>query len=240
MLRHTAIIGLALVGAVCAANAADLPRAMPVKAPPPLPLFTWNGFYIGVSAGGKWADIDHTVTSGATTFTFNDSRASSWLAGGQIGYNWQAPGSSWVFGVEGDIHAQDFDRTLVVAAPIGPFIAGDSFRVQSDWQASIRGRIGYAVDRLLIYATGGVAFTQKKATVTLVGLGAGVNDDTIVGGTVGGGLEYAIWNNVSVGVEGRWSFYGDQTVTGTIGGIPVQDKISVDTAEVLGKLNFRF
>src|ERR1043166_6489239 len=134
MLRHTAIIGLALVGAVCAANAADLPRAMPVKAPPPLPLFTWNGFYIGVSAGGKWADIDHTVTSGATTFTFNDSRASSWLAGGQIGYNWQAPGSSWVFGVEGDIHAQDFDRTLVVAAPIGPFIAGDSFRVQSDWQ----------------------------------------------------------------------------------------------------------
>jgi len=57
---------------------------------------------------------------------------------------------------------------------------------------------------------------------------------------VGGGLEYAFTNNISLGVEGRWSFYGDQTISGTIGGIPVSDKISLDTDEVMGKINFRF
>jgi len=225
--------------AVATASAADL-KPYTKAPPPPPPVFSWNGFYIGVSAGGKWANIDQDISSGATAFSFTGNNSSSWLAGGQLGYNWQAPGSSWVFGIEGDVHAQDFDRTRVVGVAIGPFIPGDSFRVESDWQASIRGRIGYSWDRLLIYATGGVAFAQRKVTVNLVGLATATNDDTLTGGTVGGGLEYAIWNNVSIGVEGRWSFYGDQTITGTIGGIPVTDKISLDTAEVLGKLNFRF
>jgi len=236
LLLSTAI----LFAAVATASAADLKPMYTKAPPPPAPIFSWTGFYIGLNAGGKWANFDQTVTSGATVFTFDDRRDSSWIAGGQIGYNWQAPGSNWVFGIEGDIDAQDFNRARVLAAPIGPFIAGDTFAVESKWQASLRGRIGYAFDRALLYATGGVAFTQRKATVTLVGLGTATNDDTLVGGTVGAGLEYAIWNNVSVGVEGRWSFYGDQDITGTVGGIPVAERISLDTAEVMGKLNFRF
>jgi outer membrane immunogenic protein len=239
--RH--IITLAVLAALCGAGtaqAADLQKA-PVytKAPPPMaPAFTWTGFYIGLNAGGKWASVDQQITSGATVFTLNDNNASSWIAGGQIGYNWQV--GQWVFGVEGDVDAHDFNRSRVVAAPVGPFIAGDTFTVESKWQASLRGRIGYAFDRALLYATGGVAWAQRKNTVTLVGIGTATNDDTVTGGTIGGGLEYAIWNNVSIGVEGRWSFYGDQTISGTIGGIPVSDRVSLDTAEVMGKLNFRF
>jgi opacity protein-like surface antigen len=57
---------------------------------------------------------------------------------------------------------------------------------------------------------------------------------------VGLGYEYAFTNNISLGIEGRWSFYGDRTFSGTLGGIPVSDKVSLDTAEVMGKLNFRF
>jgi outer membrane immunogenic protein len=227
-----------LIAAISTASAADLP--IYTKAPPPMaaPAFSWSGFYIGLNAGGKWASIDQTVTSGGTVFTLNDNNSSSWIAGGQLGYNWQI--GRWVFGIEGDIDAQDFSRARVINTAIGPFIVGDSFSVDSNWQASLRGRVGYTFDRVLLYATGGVAWTQRKVTVTLVGLGTATNDDTVTGGTVGGGLEYAFTNNISLGVEGRWSFYGDQTLSGTIGGIPVQDKLSLDTAEVMGKINFRF
>jgi outer membrane immunogenic protein len=220
------------------ASAADLSKPVYTKAPPPAPMFTWTGFYIGLNAGGKWASLDQQITSGATVFTLNDNNASSWIAGGQVGYNWQV--GQIVLGIEGDIDAQRFNRSRVIGTAIGPFIPGDTFNVESNWQASLRGRIGYAWDRVLLYATGGVAWAQRKNTVSLVGIGVATNDDVVTGGTVGGGLEYAIWNNVSIGVEGRWSFYGDQNITGTIGGIPVADRVSLDTAEVMGKLNFRF
>jgi len=232
-----------LIG-ICAAALATAPAIaadLPMKAPPPAPapIFTWTGFYVGLNAGGKWADVEHTVTNGATTFTFNRDSNGSWIAGGQLGYNWQM--GQWVFGIEGDIDAQDFSRTRVVGTAIGPFIVGDAFTVESNWQASLRGRIGYAFDRVLLYATGGVAWTNVKGTATLVGIGTFTNDTTVTGGTVGGGLEYAFTNNISLGIEGRWSFYGDQTFNGgTLAGVAVTDKVSLDTAEVMGKINFRF
>jgi outer membrane immunogenic protein len=211
--------------------------------PPPPPMFNWTGFYVGLNAGGKWiTNSDETVTVGGATFGFNGNNDSSWIAGGQVGYNWQAPGSLWVFGIEGDIDAQDFSRTRVVGAAIGPFIAGDAFSFESKWQASIRGRIGYAAwDRVLLYATGGVAFTQAKATAALVGIGTVTDDQTVVGGTVGGGIEWAVWNNISLGVEGRYTFYGDQNFNvGTLAAAAVGDRINLNTAEVMGKINFRF
>jgi outer membrane immunogenic protein len=234
-----------LLAAISTASAADLSRPMYTKAPPPAPImYNWTGFYVGLNAGGKWiTNSDNTVTAGGTTFGLSgNNNDSSWIAGGQVGYNWQAPGSLWVFGIEGDIDAQDFNRALVLGGPVGPFIAGDTFGVESKWQASIRGRIGYAMwDRTLLYATGGVAFTQLKGSVALVGLGTVTDDQTLVGGTVGGGLEYAITNNLSLGVEGRYTWYGDQTFNGgTLLGTAVSDKVNLNTAEVMGKLNFKF
>ncbi len=250
-MRKTLLLSSALfIAAISTASAADLP----MKAPPaPAPVaFSWTGFYLGLNVGGKWATVDDTLSAGGSSVTFSSSTNSSWIAGGQVGYNWQAPGSLWVFGIEGDIDAQDFHRDLVVAAPFGPFVAGDTFSVKSDWQASLRGRIGYAAwDRALLYVTGGVAFTDVKRTVGLVGFGTFSNDTTEVGGTVGVGLEYAIWNNVSLGIEGRWSWYGHDTFTtsGTfaLGGActvaapcAVSNNVNLNTAEVMGKLNFRF
>jgi outer membrane immunogenic protein len=221
------------------ALAADLPvKARPM--PAPIPVFSWTGFYIGLNIGGKWADVDHTVTNGATTFDFTRDTASSVIGGGQLGYNWQV--GAWVFGIEGDIDAQDFNRSRVIGTAIGPFVPGDAFSLESRWQASLRGRIGYAAwDRTLLYVTGGGAWTQVKGTASLVGLGVFTNDTTVSGGTVGGGLEYAFTNNLTLGIEGRWTFYGDHTFTGgTLAGLPVSDKISLDTAEVMGKINYKF
>jgi len=232
-----------LIAAISTASAADLRQPVYTKAPPPPPpSCTWCGFYIGVNVGGKWARVEDNLTVGGTSLTFDRDTNSSWIAGGQIGYNWQAPGSPWVFGIEGDIDAQDFNRSRTVGVTVGPFVAGDVFSVESKWQASLRGRIGYAAwDRTLLYVTGGAAFTNVKATAALVGVGTFSADDTRVGGTVGVGLEYAIWQNVSLGIEGRWSFYGDDTFnTGTLAAAAVANRVNVDTAEVTGRLNFRF
>jgi outer membrane immunogenic protein len=241
------------IAAISTASAADLSRPVYTKAPPPAPMmFNWTGFYVGLNVGGKWATTDGRVDVAAipgfaaSSATLASTTASTAIGGGQIGYNWQAPGSLWVFGVEGDIDAQHWSTTRTIATTGGSFVAGDSFTVDSHWQASLRGRIGYAAwDRALLYVTGGVAFTQMRAGALFGPVGAvpgtsATDDQTVVGGTVGAGLEYALTNNLSLGLEGRWTFYGDRTFSGTLGGIPVSDKVSLDTAEVMGKLNFRF
>src|ERR1700759_438211 len=95
-----------VIAAISTASAADLAPVY-TKAPPPAPvLFSWTGFYVGLNAGGKWAQADDTVTVGGTSLTFSGDTRSSWIAGGQVGYNWQS--GAWVFGIEGDIDAQDF------------------------------------------------------------------------------------------------------------------------------------
>jgi outer membrane immunogenic protein len=238
-MRNKLLLSTALlIAAISTASAADLrPYTKAPPPPPPVPMFSWTGFYFGLNIGGKWANVDQTVTGPATTVSFTGDTNSSVIGGGQIGYNWQT--GAWVFGIEGDIDAQDFNRSRVIGVAIGPFIPGDAFSVESKWQASLRGRIGYAAwDRTLLYVTGGAAWTNIKGTASLVGLGSFSNDTTITGGTVGVGLEYAFTNNISLGLEGRWSFYGDRTFNAPVLG--VSDKVSLDTAEVMGKLNFRF
>src|SRR5262249_22013478 len=165
-MRKLLLSSALLIAAISSASAADLPL---YKAPPPVvpQIFTWTGFYIGLNAGGKWVSVDDTVTAGAAAVTFNGDTRASWIAGGQLGYNIQF--GQWVLGIEGDIDAQNFRRTRVIGTPIAPFVVGDAFSVESNWQASLRGRIGYAAwDRVLLYVTGGVAWTQVKGTASLV------------------------------------------------------------------------
>ena len=107
------------------------------------------------------------------------------LFGGYAGYNWQS--GAWVFGVEGDINGVWNDETFN--------INGFDVDVGSDYLASLRGRVGYAFDRTLIFATAGVAFTQLSAEADLfngVSLSA---DQSFTGWTVGAGAEYAFTDN---------------------------------------------
>jgi outer membrane immunogenic protein len=104
---------------------------------------------------------------------FDDN--AQFIGGGHVGYNWQSP-SNWVFGVEGDA---DFSNDF-------------------DYLATVRGRLGYAFGRTLVYGTGGVAF-------------AGFNDflDDETGWVAGGGVETKIRPNVSVGVEALYYNFDD-------------------------------
>jgi outer membrane immunogenic protein len=273
-MRKTAT-ALATLAAVIAtpAFAAD----MPLKAPPPPPpaAFSWTGCYIGPNIGGKWADTSGETDVGpapATTgpggtapatapgaFAFGHATDGSFMGGGQIGCNYQQ--NQWVFGVEGDVDAQSWSvsRAVTPATATFPFIPGDNFSATSHWQASFRGRIGYAWDRWMLYATGGLGLTEVRANTDFIPVGifpATVVSDskTLAGATLGGGLEYAFTNNVSIGVEGRYTWYGSETFNAgllstsasTTAGVttfafaPATQRINLNTAEVMAKLDWHF
>ena len=145
----SATLGLLAISAVPAA-AADLP----VKARPMVPVVTaynWTGCYIGGNVGGKWARTSGSVNvapagiGGPGAVLFGSETSATPIFGGQIGCNYQPQGSNWVFGIEGDVdwHRWSRTNTLVGTVPF-PFVAGDVYDFRSRWQASVRGRIGYA------------------------------------------------------------------------------------------------
>jgi outer membrane immunogenic protein len=264
-MRRLLLCGFTLAGlAVGPAMAADMKVKAPIlKAPPPA--WSWAGFHIGLNVGGKWDNTSGTVNEAGLVVpgpgggVFNPAslpiggNSSTLIGGGQVGYDWQT--GSTVFGIEGDIDAQHWSQSQTVTAnfPAGTFnfVPGDTFTIDSRWEASLRGRIGYAWDRVLLYATGGVTWTNVAVGTNFVVFGASLatsasDSATLTGATAGGGFAYAITNNVSLGVEGRYNWYGTHTFNGGVVNVigpfnaPVAQSIQVNTGEVIGKVNFKF
>jgi outer membrane immunogenic protein len=238
-------LGLMTVSAIALAapaSAADLGR--PPVVPPP---FTWTGCYVGGYVGGASAADDAVFTdlgnanfrafSGGVTagrvensHSWGVSLDSSVIAGGTLGCNWQLVGSPFVFGIEGEggylkLEGSAFDPlinpTLTVAAFRGTPDSLGSARI-GDWYAMVTGRLGYAFDRVLVYAKGGAAFIPVRAAVvdTCAAVPAGCGnwlistfvDNTITTWTIGGGIEWAFADNWSI--KGEYMFIGlDETVT---------------------------
>jgi outer membrane immunogenic protein len=260
-------LGIAIAGVSTAAFAADFP----VKAPPPAvapPPYNWTGCYIGGNVGGKWwANTSGTVNispgidavTSTTSFDFS-ANSGSFIGGGQVGCNYQV--GQFVFGIEGDGDWQHLSRTgtLVETSGEPDLTTNGSFSLSSDWQASLRGRFGYAVDRVLWYATGGVAWTnvslsgnESFTTCTFISgicvpgtsittaVGIVPVSKTAVGGTAGGGFEYGVTDQLTLGLEGRYTWYGSQHFNTTaIDPVPVSGGLNLNTAEIIGKLNWKF
>jgi len=129
-------------------SAADLPRRNfappPVAAYTPVSAFSWTGFYVGVNGGYSWASLG---SIGNATF----DRPSGFTLGGTAGYNQQF--GNFVLGLEGDLNWSNIDssrrQTITIAAtPNAVVYASDV-----SWAGTLRVRAGYAVDRVLLYAT---------------------------------------------------------------------------------------
>jgi opacity protein-like surface antigen len=136
-----------------------------------------------------WKDAKHVK------FSDDDDDDVSLIGGVHVGYNWQKDSS--VFGIEADV----------------------GFADGLDYLATLRARLGYARGDLLVYATGGVAFAgfdddavSFKTHNKTYSLG-GDDDDRKIGLVVGGGAEYKIRPNWSVGVEGLYYAFGDDKNT---------------------------
>ena len=160
-----------------------------VKAPPRLAesVSSWTGFYLGIHAGYGWGEVIEN-----TAVELNPSGV---LGGVQAGYNYQfAP--NWVLGVEADWSFTGMDDVHVLRAG---FITVTTVN-ELQYFGTLRGRLGYSVDRWLVYATGGLARGFLSGSTTF--LGATFNDSNWHWGwAAGGGLEYAFSNNLSAKAE---------------------------------------
>jgi outer membrane immunogenic protein len=206
------IKGLFLAGAAVAgglpigmASAADLPARMPVKAPlvaPPAPA-TWTGFYLGANIGAAWAQssVGDELGVGVGPWmigTTTSANKTGLIGGVEAGFNWQV--SSLVLGIEADISFAALDRSVVVTGGTG---AGrDTYSSRLSDLATVRGRLGWAIDRALIYGTGGVAFANLNDTLTdpLFPFTASPSS-SVTGWTAGGGIEYALVDHWTVKAE---------------------------------------
>lgn len=204
------------------AFSADLPRS-PVYKAAPAPAQTWTGAYVGGTAGYGWGDSASLISPIDTQFVpFFQSQGSiptllnpkfhGFMGGGEVGYNWQS--GYWLTGLEADFSYSGLRGDVTrYAPPIGA--APETLTNQSAklaWFGTVRARAGALVTPdTLLFATGGLAYGQVKVSTGIVaepsmpGLSVlnsiGSASDTLVGWTIGGGLETRITSRWTAKIE---------------------------------------
>jgi outer membrane immunogenic protein len=223
-MRRLAVVGFAfasMAGFSATASAADLPARVYTKAPPVIaPIYNWGGFYVGVNGGGASSRECYTLTSVAGLPIANTPSegchdATGVLAGGQIGYRWQA--ANWVFGVEAQGDWANLKGSNSSLTALIPYVN----ETKVDAIGLFTGQVGYAFNSVLLYVKGGAAVTHNEySSFFPVGNGfaaAGVPfnqaSDTRWGGTVGAGIEIGFAPRWSVAVEYNHLFMGNSNVT---------------------------
>jgi outer membrane immunogenic protein len=198
-------IGLLSIGGLMqGASAADLPAdRSPAMA---APIYHWGGFYVGANGGwGSSHDSRLNLSDGRDLGSYD---ATGGVAGGQLGYRWQAGG--WVFGLE----AQGDWADLSGSTP-NAFVAGEAIRSRMDAFGLFTGQVGYAFDNVLLYAKGGAALTDRNYQFLDTAAAALVSSSgyqTRWSGTVGAGLEYGFTPNWSFALEYDHIFEDQHTV----------------------------
>jgi outer membrane immunogenic protein len=213
---------LTSVAALASANAADMYRA-------PEPVMgggykdgpvaqTWTGFYAGINGGGAWDSSGSNLT--LTSEDINDPTLNQrgGFLGGQIGYNWQR--DRIVYGIEADLQGAWIGGKTSASLPDGdgPIVANAASNL--DWFGTIRGRLGYAFDRGLLYGTGGFAFGGVRDRLSIGEqnpaeglLASDKKDKTATGFAVGGGVEYPLSPAWSVKGEYQYIDLGSTSLT---------------------------
>jgi outer membrane immunogenic protein len=242
MKKLLSAVALLTLGLAVPAAAADLPARTYSKAPAvvPLPVYNWGGFYIGANGGGGSSHKcwDFTTPAGAFIAAEGCHDATGGVAGGQVGYRWQA--SSWVFGVEAQGDWADL-RGSNVSLAFGAFTNHSKI----DAIGLFTGQVGYAWNNVLFYVKGGGAVVADRFNVTTtVGnvLTATTPDDTRWGGTVGAGIEFGFAPNWSVAAEYNHLFMQNRTYrfTDTFGFFFATDRIRQDVDMGTLRVNYHF
>ena len=230
----------ALLFAPTAVSAADFP----VKAAVPVVIYDWTGFYIGVSGGGSLGGSNHVDPTG-TNLTADGFNVKGGLVGGTIGYNWQM--SSLMLGFEGDLswvgeYGSHNDNNNIATG--GASLVADptvqSFTKET-WLGTARVRVGYAVNNLLFYGTGGYAGAGVQAGIkdanTNVLLASATS--TRNGWTAGGGLEWGFAPNWSAKFEWLYMKF-DSAPLNTLVAEGSRSSIPLDDNVVRAGINYRF
>jgi outer membrane immunogenic protein len=196
------------------AGAADM--AVKAPPPPPLPVFSWTGFYVGGNIGGAWSRNTWTDTILLTNFN-NGGNNGAFIGGGQVGINYQF--GNFVVGGEWDADwAGNHNNNNGVITPRGTFVVTNNNR----WITTLAARFGVAVDHWLFYGKAGGGWVGNN-DVTITNLNTGVSVSCASLGTlsscsnnaggwlVGAGFEYAFTNNWTVKLEYDYLGLGNRT-----------------------------
>jgi outer membrane immunogenic protein len=256
-MKRTLIAGAFALAATGQTFAADLPPAAP---PPPrapaayvpyiAPVYNWGGIYIGINGGGgfggsNWADPNNGLATSSGNFSTD-----GFLIGGTVGANFQA--NQFVFGIEAD---WDYNTIKGTVTPTNGFCtnvnaagqASTGCETTSDWLATVRGRVGYAFDRLLVFGTGGLAVANVQNGLT-GGAVSPVNFDSNVklGWTAGAGIEYAFADNWTVRADYLFVDLQNGACTSTancgfdVGAVAPNDSVRYFANVFRAGVNFKF
>lgn len=191
LLLLSAAFAFTASSAALAADAVEQIPQAPMAVETMAPAFSWTGAYIGVLGGYGWADGEGSTAGATASDDFDGGRL-----GAFVGYNWELS-SGFVAGIEGDVNYDWNDNDYA------------GIEVGSDFSGSVRGRVGYAMDRTLIYAAGGWTATNGYID------GQGVDEsETFHGWTIGAGVDYAFTDNMFGRLEYRYNDYGDKNLGG--------------------------
>lgn len=181
-----AVSAAAVLVAAPAAVAADLPAYEP--APTAIVSSSnWTGAYVGAQAGYGFGKAKNKGAS--------DTKPDGALVGAYAGYDYQFDGSPVVVGADTDLNFNtNKDRRGGV-------------RNDLQWSGATRGKLGYGMDRVMVYGAAGVAYGGHR-----IKAGGSGNTDTAVGYTVGGGVEAMVAENVTARAEYRYNDYGKDKI----------------------------
>ena len=155
----------------------------------------WQGFYIGGQFGHGRGDNDHAFvflgTPGEVDFGIK-----GFSGGGTIGYNVQV-NPNWVLGVESDFSLADIKGSAPDSATYG---CAPICETRVDSFGTLRARLGYALNNVLFYGTGGYAFGRVNARDQNCTLG-NCGTPSVHGWAAGGGIEWAFTGGWSAKLE---------------------------------------
>jgi len=188
--------------------------------------YNWSGFYIGLNAGAAFGVNTVAASGGGSSASV---REPGFLGGAQVGANYQTGPVVWSF--EADYDASTQNKSL----PAGALTGSTS---QTPWFATLRGRVGMAFDRTLVYGTAGGAVGELRS---IANIPAGTTNTTVTYGTwtAGAGVEYGITDHLSARVEYLY-LNKNNIATGVIGPSPTQLTSHLQDNRVRAGLNYRF
>lgn len=190
----TALLATSLLLVSSAAFAADAVYDAPIAPSVQAPVYySWSGAYAGIQGGAGWAKLKERIGSPSLKGSLDGG-----LLGGFVGYQTQFS-NNFVLGIEGDLERNWNAKKQR--------LGGVEHKTALDITGSVRARAGYAIDRSLIYVTGGWAAARGIDEATGI-RGTAKSKSTGRGWTIGAGIEQAFTDNLVGRLEYRYTDYG--------------------------------
>jgi len=240
-----ALAAAAFVAAAGPTWAADLPQPAPPPAYVPViaPVYNWGGIYFGINGGygfgsSNWTDPNNFSGLGST----GDFNMSGFVVGSTLGANIQF--DAFVLGVEGDFDYAGLQGTTSSAFCGAVGFGAAECETKDTWLGTFRGRVGYAVDRVLFYGTGGGAFGN-----VITGVAGNFTTSTKAGWTAGAGVEAAFADNWTARIEYLYVDLLNASCTtsancgqdtGLAGPFPANDTIKFNTSLIRLGVDYKF